>query len=263
MNVKQISSVKNDLIKYVIELQTSSKARRQEQRFFVEGEKEIDFAIENGYELEYILYASTYANQIKNTWKNISKIFIECSKDVFEKLIYRESTIHFAAVFKNKIIQLNKISFKENAFFIVLDNVEKPGNIGAILRTADAVKANAVLICDDKADVYNPNVIRSSVGCVFNVPIVAEKKEVILDFLKENEINIFTTYLHESNWYYNEDYLQSCAIVLGSEAHGVDDFWIKNTKKRIKIPMLGNNDSLNVSNAAAVLAYEVIRQRKQ
>jgi len=261
MKIKQISSIKNELIKYVIGLQSISKLRRTEQLFFVEGEKEIDFAVQNGFEIKYLFFTPMQDLSMYSTWINENTECIECSAAVFEKLVYRESTVAFAAIFHAKKQDFNCISFHDKTFVLVIDKVEKPGNLGAILRTADATKADAVIVCDTFSDIYNPNVIRSSVGCVFNVPIVIASEEAIVSRLKKEKVKIFTTDLSAEKWHFNENYTQSCAIVLGSEAQGVSDFWLKNADVCIKIPMLGSNDSLNVSNAAAVLAYEIIRQR--
>jgi TrmH family RNA methyltransferase len=144
---------------------------------------------------------------------------------------------------------------------LVLDAVEKPGNLGAILRTADAAGIAAVIVCDTATDIYNPNVIRSSVGCVFSVPVAVATREQCLQFLKDKKIKIYTASLRASQNYLKQEYISPTAFVLGTEATGVDELWEKRSDKNIIIPMRGQNDSLNVSNTAAILLFEALRQR--
>lgn len=257
---KVITSSKNELIKYVLELQKNSKFRHEKKEFVIEGEKEILFALENNFVIKKILF-----NNKRIDYKSVSTIYhsteiIECSNEVFEKMSYR-NTIYTIGIAEHKPNTFTETIIEKNPFFIIVEAVEKPGNLGAILRTADAANASAVIVCEPLADIYNPNVIRSSVGCLFTVPVVIASNKEVISFLKANKISVFTTYLHTDSYYYHADFTKPCAIIFGTEDKGVSNFWIDNANELIKIPMLGKNDSLNVSNAAAIMAYEVIRQR--
>lgn len=180
---------------------------------------------------------------------------------MFDKIAVRESTGGILAVAEQKAHRLDDIVLSKSPLLLILEGVEKPGNLGAILRTADAAGVDAVVICDPQTDFYNPNVIRSSVGCVFTKQIASATSEETITWLKKNNINMFCTYLKASHPYHEIDYTQSCAIVMGTEATGLSDIWVKNATANIIIPMLGKIDSMNVSNAAAVVVYEAMRQR--
>ena len=146
--------------------------------------------------------------------------------------------------------------------YVVLESVEKPGNLGAVLRSADAAGATAVIVCDPLTDLYNPNLIRSSIGAVFSVPIVACDSTDCIDFLKKNNIKVLTAQLQDSKPYYDTDMTGPIAIVMGTEATGLTDQWRVAADSHIRIPMLGRLDSLNVSVSAAILMYEAVRQRQ-
>jgi len=180
---------------------------------------------------------------------------------IFEKVAYREGSDGLIALIKPKEHRLDQLQLQENPFIIVLESVEKPGNLGAVLRTADAAKVDAVVICDPLTDLYNPNAIRSSVGCLFTVPIAVCSSEECLEWMKAHQIKSFAAELKASEWYQNCDFKGPSAIIMGTEADGLTDFWLINADKRIKIPMRGVIDSLNVSVSAAVLTFEAMRQR--
>src|SRR5258706_6486660 len=165
------------------------------------------------------------------------------------------------AVAEQKPHLLSQIKLKKNPLILVLEAVEKPGNLGAILRTADAAGVDAVIICDPQTDFYNPNVIRSSVGCVFTNQLAAVSSDVAIAWLKKTQIITVCTSLQASRPYHQIDFTQPCAIVMGTEATGLSELWTKNSDANIIIPMQGKIDSMNVSNAAAVVVFEVLRQR--
>jgi TrmH family RNA methyltransferase len=149
----------------------------------------------------------------------------------------------------------------ERPLVVVLERVEKPGNLGAILRSADAAGVSAVIVCDPLTDLYNPNLIRSSVGAIFSVPSVACSSEACISFLKAKGIQILTAQLQDSHLYYDTDMRQATAIVMGTESTGLTDVWRRAADAHIRIPMLGRLDSLNVSVSAAILLFEAVRQR--
>jgi TrmH family RNA methyltransferase len=156
---------------------------------------------------------------------------------------------------------LENLALSKNPLLLILEAVEKPGNLGAVLRTADAAGIDAVIICDQLVDFYNPNVIRSSVGCVFTNQIASAPSEHAIEWLKKNKINVYCTYLKASKPYYEIDYTHPAAIVMGTESQGLSNKWIENAEANIIIPMRGKIDSMNVSTAAAVVIFEAARQR--
>jgi RNA methyltransferase, TrmH family len=256
--VKSITSIQNPLVKQVIQLQEKSRERRQENLFVIDGWKETQMAIANGFEVVTILYRKGFGlNFDELTTEDI----IEISEEVFDRISYRGNTSKVVSLAKPKITTLQNIRLTASPLLLVLDGIEKPGNLGAILRVADAANVTAILCCDTKTDIFNPNVIRSSVGCVFSQQIALANKEAILQFLMDNKVAVFTTSLKASTNYLECNYSNPVAFVLGTEATGVDMFWEENSMLNIIIPMLGQNDSLNVSNTAGILLFEALRQR--
>lgn len=239
-------------------LQEKSKLRKEENLFIIDGWKETQMAIANGFEIETILFRKGFG---LNFDELDSENVIEISEEVFEKIAYRGNTSKVVAIAKQKLHQLGDIKNQTNPLILIIDGVEKPGNLGAILRVADAANLTAVICCDTKTDIYNPNVIRSSVGCIFSQQIAIATKEETLEFLKNNNVSVFTTSLKSSKDYLECDYKKSTAFVLGAESIGVDAFWENHSTQNIIIPMRGQNDSLNVSNTAAIVLFEALRQR--
>lgn len=243
-----ITSVQNAKIKHVVALQQKSSLRREEGLFVVEGQREIEHCKACGYEVteEYIRD------------KNVSP-------QVYEKMAYRGSTEGVIAVVKCKEHTLSTINYqlstKNNPLVVVLESVEKPGNLGAILRSAEAAGIDALIVCDPLTDMYNPNVIRASIGGVFCVPTAVCSSQECIAFLKEHGIKILTAQLQDSYEYYDYDMTQGTAIVMGTESTGLTNQWREAADAHIRIPMLGRLDSLNVSVSAAILMYEAVRQR--
>ena len=181
---------------------------------------------------------------------------------VYEKMAYREGTEGIIAVAKCKAHRLKDLAFKNSdPLIVVLESVEKPGNLGAILRTAEAAQVDAVIVCDPLTDLYNPNLIRASIGGVFSVPTAVCSSKECIDFLKEHQIRILTAQLQDSYDYYDYDMGHATAIVMGTESTGLSQQWREAADAHIRIPMLGCLDSLNVSVSAAILMYEAVRQR--
>lgn len=188
------------------------------------------------------------------------KVF-HVSRSVYEKIAYRGSTEGIIAEIKYKERKLEDIKLRENPLVIVLESVEKPGNLGAVLRSADAAGADAVIICDPLTDLYNPNLIRASIGAIFSRQVVAATSEETIAWLKVHGICILTAQLQDSSLYYDTPMTGPTAIVMGTESTGLTDIWRKAADRHIRIPMLGQLDSLNVSVSAAILLYEAVRQR--
>ena len=260
---KMITSLQNQRIKDVVKL-SNARERRRQNLFLIEGARELSLAVSVGdYGVKKIFVCdellSIEAKILIRKWDiPVEKV----SAEVFRKMAYREESDGIIAVSKPKRLSFDEIHLSANPFVIVLESVEKPGNLGAILRTADAARVDAVIVCDPKTDIYNPNTIRSSIGCVFTQQIVACTSEEALQWLKQAGVCIFAAELTASEWYHKADFTQPTAIVMGTEADGLTDFWLRNADCRIKIPMRGYIDSLNVSVSTAVITFEAMRQRE-
>ncbi len=226
--------------------------------------------VEAGYEVDTIfchssekdnIQAGSYRLECDGQMTYIKCRCFEVSDRIYEKIAYRGSTEGVIAEVKTCTLTLSDLKLKKNPLVVVLESVEKPGNLGAILRSADASGVDAVIVCDPLTDLFNPNLIRSSVGGIFSVPCVACRSEECIEFLKANKIQILTAQLQDSNLYYDTDMTVGTAIVMGTEATGLTNQWREAADAHIRIPMLGKLDSLNVSISAAVLMYEAVRQR--
>ncbi|MCK0110111.1 RNA methyltransferase [Flavobacteriaceae bacterium S0825] len=261
---KQIFSIQNSLIKQLVQLKEKSRARKNSGLFLIEGQREISLAIKGNYEIETILfYPKLFAEKQLSSLTTQQLNTIEISKDVYHKLAHRETTEGILAVAKVKSLSLAELNLKsKNPLILVAEAPEKPGNIGALLRTADAANVDAVIIANPKTDLYNPNIIRSSVGCVFTNQIATGSTEEVINYLKENNINIYCAALQASVDYHTQDYTKPTALVVGTEATGLSDKWIEHATQNIIIPMQGVIDSMNVSVAAGILIFEAKRQRQ-
>lgn len=257
----KITSTQNPKVKSLMALE-KPRERRKQQLFVIEGEREIRLAAEAGYKIGNIFFCDEIISEdrIPKVIKE-DKLIVPVSKEVFEKIAVRESSGGMIAVAEQRPHLLSQIKLKKNPLVLILESVEKPGNLGAILRTADAAGVDGVIICDPQTDFYNPNVIRSSVGCVFTNQLAAVSSDEAIAWLKKNGIKIFCTSLQASKPYHQIDYTQPCAIVMGTEATGLSEIWTKNSEANIIIPMQGKIDSMNVSNATAVVVFEAMRQR--
>lgn len=265
--IKEITSLQNDLVKEVLQLQEKSRSRKQKGLFVIEGMREISLAIEGGYELETLLICHDILKKsepvaIEDLEKFSHADRVHLSPKVYKKLAHRKKTEGILAIARSRNLSLKGLKLSANPLILVAEATEKPGNIGALLRTADAAIVDAVIIANPVTDLYNPNVIRSSVGCVFTNQIAMAGTDEVLDFLTENKINIFTAVLDESSKpYYQKDFTLPSAIVVGTEATGLSQQWTSDTTQNIMIPMQGKIDSLNVSVSAAILIFEAKRQR--
>ncbi|MCG1037624.1 TrmH family RNA methyltransferase [Polaribacter sargassicola] len=261
--MKEITSIQNSYIKNLLKLQEKARERKKQGLFIIEGKREISLAISADYEFDTILFYPELISEkeILHLFnKNINRVSI--SKEIYQKIAYRESTEGIVAVAKTKDFSLKNIKFKrEKPLILVAESVEKPGNIGALLRTADAANVDAIFIADPKSDLYNANIIRSSVGCVFTNNIAIGTSEEIITFFKKQNINIYAATLQNSNEYHKENYTESSAIVVGTEATGLTETWREAAKQNINIPMQGQIDSMNVSVSAAIILFEAKRQR--
>lgn len=259
-----ITSAQNHRIKNIHLLSTKARERKEQGLFIIEGARELSLALAGSYSFDSVyvcpgLFEKTDYPEIIHSIP--FDILYEVTEAVFQKIAYRENSDGILALAKPKSHLLSDLNIPENPFIIVLESVEKPGNLGAVLRTADAAKADAVVICNPLTDIYNPNVIRSSVGCLFTVPVAVCTNDEAIIYLKNEQIQSFAAGLTAAQWYQDTDFTKPSAIVMGTEADGLSDFWLNNADTRIKIPMRGVIDSLNVSVSTAILTFEAMRQR--
>ena len=265
-----LTSTSNPIIKQVVQWQERSRARKKDGVFVVEGQREINLALKADYQGVLFFQCSEISTSAESTNVDSHKILMhqqvktyEVSKKVYKKIAYRNSTEGLIGVFKSKHHRLEDLQLNtKNPLILVAEAPEKPGNIGALLRTADAAGVDAFILANPVTDLYNPNIIRSSVGGVFTTTIATGTTREIIDYLKEQQISIYSAILQEALPYTEIDYTESSALVVGTETDGLSEPWREASKARIKIPMNGLIDSMNVSVSAGILIYEALRQRR-
>ena len=271
MRIESITSAQNPKVKELLALQEKSKERRKKGLFVVEGRRELLHCIEAEFEPHTLFVCRDILSDkdfdkilgaIEENFCGSTYPIVEISQQLYDKVAYRGGTEGIIAEMHCKELSLEGLKMKENPLVVILESVEKPGNLGAVLRSADASGVDAVIVCDPLTDMYNPNLIRSSIGAIFTVPVATASSEDTIAWLKSKGIKIYTAQLQDSEWYYDTDMKGGTAIVMGTEATGLTNVWRKAADAHIKIPMLGRLDSLNVSVSAAILMFEAVRQRK-
>ena len=276
MRTETVTSASNPKIKNLLLLQEKSRARREQGLFVVEGLRELEHCVAAGFAVRTLFVCPEIAGSSEEvSFPEPSAFFTGSGKDtsfeplcveipeqLYRKVAYRDSTEGVIAEVEWRALSLNDLKLPANPLIMVLESVEKPGNLGAVLRSADAAGADAVLICDPLTDLYNPNLIRASIGAVFTVPVVAVSSEEAIEFLKARDIQILTAQLQDSSLYYDVDMKRGTALVMGTESTGLTPLWRAAASAHIRIPMLGRLDSLNVSVSAAILLFEAVSQRQ-
>ncbi|UOE38437.1 TrmH family RNA methyltransferase [Chryseobacterium oryzae] len=252
-----IESFQNEKVKYISKLLTDNRFRKKSGFFAVEGQQENERALKYNFEaVEFYICEQIFQKDLPK-----GKIHLISDK-VYEKIAYRGTSEGIIGVYKTKESQLSAFIPKDNSTIIVVEGVEKPGNLGAILRSCEAFGIDALIVSDGKTDFFNPNVIRSSVGCLFGMEVFQAENQETVDFLHKNKFNIYTTIMdNTSEDLYTRDFKQKSAILFGTEHSGLSDFWVGKGKNTL-IPMAGSIDSLNLSNAVAITCYETLRQKK-
>ena len=279
MKTEQVTSAQNPKIRNLLLLQEKSRARREQGLFVVEGRRELQHCLEAGFTVRTVfvcpevagedsfaslgMTSTCHSEEAEGRRKNLAgePLVIEIPEALYRKVAYREGTEGVIAEVEVKERRLEDLELPENPLVVVLEAVEKPGNLGAVLRSADAARADAVIVCDPLTDLWNPNLIRASLGGIFTVPTVAATSEETIAWLKAHGIRILTAQLQDSSWYYDVDMTVGTALVMGTESTGLTDIWRRAADAHIRIPMLGRLDSLNVSVSAAILLFEAVRQR--
>ena len=262
----EISSPSNPKLKYVVRLRNCG-TREESGEMIVEGYRECRRALDNGYRPRAIFHCPDFYLKNENEPRLVDECarlgaeVYTCTKTCFEKIAYKERPDGLLMVGPHVAIKLKDLKLPENALVIVTESIEKPGNLGTILRSADAGRVAAVIVCDRTTDIHNPNVVRASTGTMFSVPIVEATSDEALVFLKERDFQILAATPHAARLHFDVDLTGNVAIALGAEQYGLTKKWMDGANLRVRIPMLGLADSLNVSAAATILVYEAVRQR--
>ena len=260
VKTEKITSARNERIRQVLELQEKSRTRRALGLFVVEGRRELEHCLEAGYELDSVFWCPEILPELPQ--ELIGDVPVsELTAELYGKIAYRGGTEGLVARVKARPHTLEDLTLKDNPLIVVLESVEKPGNLGAVFRSADAAGADAGIIWDPLTDLYNPNLIRSSIGGVFTVQSAVCDSASAISWLKARGMKILTAQLQDSSWYYDVDMKGGTAIVIGTEATGLTEQWREAADAHIRIPMLGALDSLNASVSAAILLFEAVRQR--
>lgn len=261
--MERIESLQNPRLKEVVALQSKSALRREKGLFVVEGRREAERALAAGFSVEQLFFCEDIITlaEVQPLIDAAPKAF-SLSKAAYAKIAYREGTEGVVAVLKTPGRSLTDLPVKPDSLVIVLESVEKPGNLGAILRSADASGADAVIVCDPLTDIFNPNVVRASTGAVFTTPVVACASAQAAEWLTQHGFKIVTAQLQDSKVYYDVDFTVATALVFGTESTGLSNFWRERSHARIMIPMMGKMDSLNVATSVAILSYEALRQKQ-
>lgn len=284
--LKEVSSAKNPIIKEVTSLTDSAKARRSAGRFTVEGLREVSRAVESGWTLETALFDPSHLS-LEQLTTLVSEallrraarplitappqdarelMFVSCASVAFERVAYRASVANVVGVFRAQTQSLSalgeRLEGEPSPLVLVAEQVEKPGNLGALLRTADAMGVSAVLVCDARCDLFHPNVLRNSLGGFFHLPVIACSAEEAISWLQARGVQLITTYLEGASALESLDLTRATALVVGAEDQGVSDRWIEVSDALALIPMQGVVDSLNVSVAAGMALFEASRQRR-
>ncbi len=259
--MKKITSIQNTFIKSLILLREKSKSRDRSDVFLVEGKKEILLALKGNYQIDIVLFCSKICTILEV--EKISEKFkiIEINKKIYDKISYRNTTEGVIGIAKKQDLSLSKLQLGKNPLILVAESIEKPGNLGAVLRTADAANVDAVIIANPLVNLYNPNVVRSSVGCLFTNQIAIDTTSNIISFLKKYKIKIYSAALQKSVPYHTQKFTRPTAFIIGNETTGLSKEWRNSADKNIIIPMQGIIDSMNVSVSAAILIFEAKRQR--
>jgi len=254
-----ISSEQNPRIKNIVKLQEKSRERKKQGLFVIDGLREIKEALNGGIIISEIFVCPELAgDEIKN-FSDIKTLYV--SEEIYKKICYKEKPAGVLAVARPKLLELSSLSLQKNPLLVILEAVEKPGNLGAIIRSAYAAGVDAIIINDEQTDIYNPNVVRASEGLVFRLPVIVASREESINFLSEKEIKVFAAALVGAKKYVDVDFKMGSAILLGTESTGLSKEWIKKADEIIKIPMKAGIDSLNVSVSAAILIFEAWKQR--
>jgi RNA methyltransferase, TrmH family len=262
---KIITSPQNPLIKNVLLLTEKARERKSQNCIVIEGCREVRLALGAGFHIHTLLFCKDFISETDlhalTALTDQPIDLIEVPAEIYNRMAYRKDHEGVIALAEPNRITFTDLKLRKNPLILVVETVEKPGNLGALLRTADAATLDAVIICDPQTDLFNPNTIRSSIGCIFTVPVITSTSEETIAWLRREKIRMFATAIPGKEFYHAMDYKQSSAIIMGSEANGLTPTWMRQADVLIEIPMKGKIDSMNVSVSAAIVLFEALRQR--
>jgi RNA methyltransferase, TrmH family len=261
MSKNSIISAQNPKIKQVISLRRAAR-RKKNDLIMIEGRRELGMAVSSGVVIASLFYCPACAGAQTIPKKIDPRLICEVGPEIFKKISLREHPDGFLALARPRYFDLTDIKLSDNPLLVIAETLEKPGNLGAIFRTADAAGANAVILCDPQTDLYNPNVIRASQGTVFSVPSAVCTSKEAIGWLKRNKIKIFCATPQAEKIYTEIDFTGPSAIAIGAEHAGLSEEWLDAVHEKIRIPMRGAIDSLNASVSLAVILFEALRQKK-
>lgn len=256
-----IASLQNPRIKYVVRLREDRRQRHRDSCMIVEGRYELELALASGLEPIEVFQCEELAGKENHLFMDFP--YIPVTRPVFQKMSRRENPDGWLAILPTPHRALSSLRISSMPFIVLAESVEKPGNLGAILRTADAAGVDGFIVCDPRLDLYNPNVVRASRGALFTVAAVEAVKEEAYAWLQANKIMVLAATPQGDTHYSAVDLRRPVCIAVGTEDEGLSDFWLQNADVKIKIPMMGKVNSLNVSTSTAIIVYEVVRQRKK
>ncbi|HEV3269911.1 MAG TPA: RNA methyltransferase [Candidatus Rhabdochlamydia sp.] len=264
--IEEITSMQNPKVKLAMQL-ANRRTRNQTNLFLIEGYRELSRAVQARIKIISLficpaLFLGTNEKALIKQIKQDQALIYHCSESVFKKISYRDRPDGLVAIAEQMHYPLHSISFSPTAFVVIAEAIEKPGNLGTILRSADAAGVDGVIVCDRCTDIYNPNVVRASVGTLFTTSVVEATSQEILHLMREHKIKIIAATPSASQDFTQVDLTGPIAIAVGTEQLGLSDFWMREADVCVRIPMHGIADSLNVATATTLLLYEVIRQRK-
>ena len=253
-----ITSLQNPTVKYIVKLREDKRQRQRDGVMLVEGYDELTLALGSGLKPQSLLTAPELVSRsIDISSADVTTV----TRAVFEKISYRDNPDGWLGIFPIPKTSLEDLKISDVPLVIVAESVEKPGNLGAILRTADAAHVDALLVCDPRVDLWNPNVVRASRGAVITVPTIEIDSPNALVWLRSRKMRVLASTPSAEVLYTDVDLKESIAIAVGTEDEGLTDFWMQNADIKVKIPMMVKVNSLNVSIATALITYESVRQR--
>ncbi len=261
-----LTSLQNGQVKEAVKLQSRRK-RDDEGLFLIEGYRELSRAVQSGVKIQKLficpsLFLGENEPELIEKIQDLGGEILDCTPSVFEKISYRDRPDGLIAVAFKMSFSLEDLTLSENPLIVIAESIEKPGNLGSILRSADGVGADAVIVCDRCTDIYNPNVVRASVGTLFTRPVIEASGEETLKWLRQNDFRVVATSPVASATFTEADFSGPVAIAVGTEQLGLSTLWLNSSDIQVSIPMKGTADSLNVATATTLLLYEVLRQRQ-
>lgn len=263
MQKTAITSAQNPQLRQVIQLQKASKRRKQDL-YLIEGEREVMRAIQADVRpIKFFLSTKAFESTVIRSLSHLECEWLELPENLFKKISERENPDGWMMIAQLQLPTLSELKISKNPLFLVAEGLEKPGNLGALIRSVESAGVDGLILCDPKLDPFSPSVIRNSQGAIFSIPIAIASWDKVEIFLKKHQVRLIATTPHTSKIYWEEDLEGPIALLLGNEHAGLSENLLSKAHSKIKIPLYGKSDSLNVATAATLCVYEALRQRHQ